>query len=78
MLELWHGVAMARREKSELSADERRLIAYALCALVEATAAEHQAELQIDASALATKLGLLTELALALSAGPPPKAAVAL
>lgn len=61
-------MTMARRIPN-LNGDERLLLAYALCALVESCPSERQAEVQMDASVLANRLGIVRELSVALSAG---------
>jgi hypothetical protein len=58
---------VAGRSKSELTQDERRLIAYALCAMVESAPPDGQAQIQIDASVVAAKLGIVRELSQAIS-----------
>ena len=58
---------MARNQKPQLTEDERRLLAYALCAMVESAPAEHSAALQTDASIVATKLGIVNELSHAIT-----------
>lgn len=53
---------MAKTTASGLTADERRFLAYAIVALVESAPVERQAEIQTDASIIATKLGIVREL----------------
>jgi hypothetical protein len=57
---------MGKAARSELSVDQRRLIGYAMCALVDACPEEHKQQLQFECSVLAAKLGIVAELSEAL------------